>query len=147
MFNIWADGSYRSESRILGAGWVIRRGKELEAERSLTLPRLISDHNRGSSIAELLAFTHALREVPAQSQVHVRMDCADVIGWLSQGKVTGKATGSSELVKAFQQALQEKNRMTSVAITLITGKHNVDLGQAHKLSRIASTPGRAKHFD
>lgn len=141
MCNVWADGSYRPQTRKLGAGWVIRSNDaETSEERHAALPRLREDYNFGASIAEIMAFTHALRNIPSEAIVHVRMDCADVVHWIKTGAISSsKARNSRPLMGAFAEALSHKDRLREFDISLITGKQNPYLETAHKLSRRASS--------
>lgn len=140
-YNVWADGSYRPETKRLGAGWVIRNlAADTSEEHHAALPRLRDDYNMGSSIAELLAFTHAIKDIPSNAAVHVRMDCADVVEWIKKGSVSSKkARGSQPLMDAFAQAITQRDRLQKFDISLVTGKQNEGLGAAHKLSRLASS--------
>jgi ribonuclease HI len=140
LYNIWADGSYRQKNGLLGAGWITRQSKNVIEEKSLILPRLTTDHNLGSSIAEIQAFTHSMMNIPSQAIVHMHMDCANVVTWLNKGGIIStKAKNSSLLQKSFTEAMAQISRMHEIDISFVTGKNNPNLSLAHTLSRQATS--------
>lgn len=147
-YNIWADGSYRPETKRLGAGWVTRSNSpDVTEERHAALPRLRDDYNMGSSIAEIMAFTYAIKDIPSGAAVHVRMDCADVVSWIKKGAVSSqKARNSLPLMDAFAEAMAHRDRLRQFDISLVTGRQNAGIEAAHKLSRIASSGPKEKRL-
>lgn len=140
MYHIWADGSYRQETRRLGAGWVIRSPKLAQEEKYHAFPVLRGDFKLGSSIAEIMALTCALKDIPSAACVHLHMDCANVVEWMKSGNISSvKARSSRILMNAFHTARMQAGRMQEFDITLVTGKQNPYLETAHRLSRRASS--------
>lgn len=136
---IWCDGSYRSEHRTIGFGWVRAHDGGQTETRSEKLPPLRDSHNHGSDVAEFSAFAGALAPLPDGSLVHVHMDCRNVVDALNAEHLSAKHMGMPAVKGAFERAVAQKKRMTDVQITF-TSDSNPRMGEAHRLSREASTP-------
>lgn len=139
--NIWCDGSYRQASNVAGAGWVIRQADGKEETRALTLPQLKDSFNYGSDVAELSAAANAMRAVPAGSDVLIHMDCKSAMEAIQTGKLSMKGReGAVSLRKAFDAAMEAKGRLGAVAFQLTSDRNNLNMSEAHRLSREATSP-------
>lgn len=137
LIQIWCDGSYRQEHGTIGVGWVHSvRGQTHEESR--TLPNIKDTH--GSDIAEYTAFAKALETVPDGANVSVHMDCQNVVDTLMSGTLSRKHKAIPAIVSAFTAATNAKKRMGSVQIKYTSDRNSPNMGLAHTLSRMASTP-------
>lgn len=149
-YEIWCDGSYRQVHKTLGGAWVRVAPDGEAAEQSIPYPPLQDTHAHGSDIAELYAFTDAMKGVPSGADVIVHMDCRNVIDWLSTEKLSNKdKVREPRIRKAFDAAVHEKQRMKRFEIVYTSDKNSPNMGRAHMLSRAASNAGskkdRARH--
>jgi len=138
-FTIWCDGSYRQKHNLLGIAWLSRALPDRELlERALTLPKIEDAHNHGSDIAEYWAFAYAVGRLPAGSKVRVHMDAQNVMDCLAKGSLGKKVP--RELSQAFDEALAAKERMAQIEFVKASDKNNENMGRAHALSQLMSTP-------
>ena len=139
VYNVWTDGSYNHTHHVGGAGWLIRHNdNEQENFRPLRdFPKDARPH--GSDIAEILAVSSALREIPSGSVVRLRLDCQNVIDWCKAGRITGKTVAPIRFIgDIFAQAMQGVARMESVEFIKVGGKSNEQLQRVNELARQAT---------
>ncbi len=137
IYDVWTDGSYRSESAAGGSAWlIIHQGVQTTGTREIPkLEKAAKAH--GSDIAELVAVSGALSNIPPNSSVHLRLDAQNIIDWLKAGRISSKAEVVS-LQQAFEQAMKGVQSMSSVEITKVSGKRNENLNLVNDLSRKTS---------
>lgn len=137
LYDVWTDGSYRADSACGGAAWLIVHGDEKRSD-SIALSHLDKNSKpHGSDIAELVAVGSALRSIPPESNVHLRIDAQNIIDWLNAGRLGSKAK-APQLQSAFESAIEGINKMSSVEITKVSGKKNENLNFVNDLARKTS---------
>lgn len=137
LYDVWTDGSYRSESTVGGAAWLIVH-QDAKTTGSSEIPKLEKTAKaHGSDIAELTAVSGALRSIPPNSSVHLRLDAQNIIDWLKAGRIGAKSE-IPPLQQAFDQALKGMQKMSHVEITKVSGKRNENLTLVNDLARKAS---------
>lgn len=138
---IWCDGSFRRKEMTAGAGWVIRHPDGRKEQGHFTLPRLRNSFAYGSQIAELSAVTHAMNAIPPHSHAVIHMDCRHALESLQTGALTFKTRmPAPALQTTFRRAAQSLAKLGSVTFELTRDNADHRMAQAHRLSRLASTP-------
>lgn len=97
--------------------------------------------NYGSDVAELSAAACAMKALPAGSNVLIHMDCRSAMEAIDTGKISLKnREGASCLKQAFAEAMAAKSQLGVVTFQLTSDRNNMNMSEAHRLSREASSP-------
>lgn len=146
LYDIWTDGAYNNTHHVGGAGWLIRHEGEEDraAWKGIThVDKHAKPH--GSDLAEIFAVGGALRQIPPNSVVRLRLDCQNVLDWFQQGEITTRSKREVFMLRnVFRSAMDAVRAMESVTFIKVGGNANAELSIAHHQAREGSMHARER---
>lgn len=142
LFNIWADGSFRGKSGLIGAGWMVRAPGQEYTGSYLAGPLGKDELPYGSEIAEMMAAAYAVERIPAGAAIKLHMDSQNIGRMLTQRQISKRQRGVIPLCHFFDQAMQAMRRAGSFDVVHVSGK-NPNLASVYELAKTATTPAPA----
>lgn len=135
IYNVWTDGSYQHTKKKGGIGYVINHDSKLEMFSAPLPPLSHAAQKHGSDYAELYAVAAALKVIPNEAMIRLRMDCQNVIDWLKGRNLTCKPETRAVLGKVFHSAIMEVQQKAGIEFIKVSDRNNEGMALAHKLSR------------